>query len=510
MKSAVAGGVLLLDSLRAVSGRSQSDVRGSLSGSQVDASTDLNVELNDFGNARGRVRAHVAAAGLLDALQINSVLTGEDLLVSDTAIHRPMAEVSVNLGSGEMRIHALSVGILGGRLTASGQLCLGTETGRSGLKASLNGVKILQERTTVDAAASWPGLNWRFAKVSGVARTRMDQVKFNLIGRPDSLRGASLDATLSGGASVQGDIGFAATGHTLTGAVRGNVDSVARFGRRWNLPNLDGAALWSATLGGTIDHPAASLQLEVNGLSAGAWSGAGLQVRADYRAGRIGVQSARLTWQGQQIEASGEIGGTSADAPLKLEGTVEGREFAGVEGAVSGKFRAAGTVACPVAEVTLRAPMLTAYGQHFVRAGLDASWREGGLTLTRLTAEQDHESGPPGRIDATGGLDTATGRYTVKAAATDIRPVDVVLPGNQLLSGSFRIEAQGAGTLSDPAFSARLYGSGVNAGDFAIGDVHGRVDATGHQATAAVTAPGLEAHAESSIRMAKHGRSKPL
>ncbi len=124
LKSAIAGGGFSIESLRVVSRGSEMEVRGSLSGapSRLEASADLNLELSDVSPARGRLRTHFSATGLLSSVQLQASLQGGNLLVGGLAIQRPAAEVTLDASSGEVSVASLSAGILGGRLSANGKL----------------------------------------------------------------------------------------------------------------------------------------------------------------------------------------------------------------------------------------------------------------------------------------------------------------------------------------------------------------------------------------------------
>ena len=127
-------------------------------------------------------------------------------------------------------------------------------------------------------------------------------------------------------------------------------------------------------------------------------------------AAAVEIQRARLQWSGQQIEMNGRVGGLSADAPLRLEGTVEGSSLGAVfeslgfarlaEGSVSGAVHIGGSVARPAVETTLNLGDLTLFGERFARTIVDAQWQNSELRISRFQAEQNAESGTPGRLNA--------------------------------------------------------------------------------------------------------------
>ena len=427
----------------------EAHIRGSLAGSpaRIDAAADLNLDLHDFTEARGRLEARVLAAGTLDAIQLTSAVRGEDLLIGGTAVRRPVLEASYDTRGGDVLIRSFSAGVFGGQITSFGRLHIGEDPGRSELTASLSGANLPTGRTAVDFIASWPGLDFHLATVSGVARCRSDKVAFTATGQPDSVQ-VTLDSTVAG-LWMHGDIGFGLDNHAISGTVHGTAESLAPLARRLNLPAIDGNARWSATLGGTTKRPTASVQLDAGGLSAGNWTGAGLHVQADYAGHRIGINQARLTWEGHEIEAKGELGGTSPDAPLQLDGTVAVQSLAGVfrnleitapvETALSGAFHLSGSLAHPVVETTL---------------------------------------------------------HTVHSLTVDTRAT-----GGAMLTGMFQIEARGEGSLSDPVFSARLNGSEVKVNERAIGDLRATIDAANRRANAMLAVPALNVQATSTIAL---------
>ena len=486
LQLAASGHDLFVDSADIVSGTSESHARGSLTGTpaRVEGVADFDADLHEFSDLEGRLQARVSASGPLDALQLASVVRGRQLVIGGTTIQRPNAEVLFDLARSQLRIQRFSAGIFGAQLTGSGALSLGGSGNRSEFRASIRDLPVWHERTAIDVEGAFPGLDWRRATVSGLAHSSRGEVGFRAYGETGSVR-TLVDAKLHNGASVHGEVTLGVDDHRMNGFVRGAADSLAP------LAGIDGAAHVSATLAGTIEKPLASIQLDASGLSSGAWTGADLRVQADYADHRFAIDQANLTWQGQRLQATGEIDGVTTDAAVRLQGTVEGHVPAGVEGAFSGTFQVSGTLAHPTAEASLRAPVLNFHGERLVRAGLDANWQNGQLNLTRLFGEQDHDADPPGSFEATGCLDTANGRYQVDARGQDFRP--------KALPGTFQFEARGEGELSDPVFSVRLNGKDVAAAEQKIGELHANIDASRHRATAVLSLPDLNAQGASTI-----------
>ena len=308
--------------------------------------------------------------------------------------------------------------------------------------------------------------------------------------------------------------------HALSGKLTGSVATVGgltrelqqfvQHGRSSSLeePLIDGAAHWSATLGGTLEHPSASVAAAVNGLSIGNWKNADVQVNAKLAAATVEIQRARLGWNGHQVEMNGRVGGLAADAPLRLEGTIEGNSvgsvfenlgFAGLaEGSVSGAVHIAGTVTRPAVETTLNLGGFTLFGERFTRASLDAQWKESELRISRLQAEQNGEPGTRGRLNAHGSLDITTHQYVFSMMGQDLRPTS---RGSPPVTGAFSLEANGTGTFENPTLNTRLNGKDVRIGGVNIGDLHGEINAGDHRASVRLAAPDLNVQAASTVVM---------
>ena len=529
LRSALVNGNLVVESMQVVSGKSKAEIRGMVAGSpaRLEASANLDLDVRHLSQAlapsttaRGRLQVRLSAGGPVQAVLLNADVRGNDLVIGRIPIRTPLAQVLVDTATGEVCIRTLSAELFSGKLLGRGTIRTAGNHSRSEFKGSLRGMDLSRVGSALSYSgfpsgpanvafdASWPGVDWRFGMVSGVAQWRSARVTYKATSAPGSVR-AAFNATLGDGSEMHSDAALSLADHAIAGVVRGKIGSLAQLDLL-NVP-VNGAADWSGTIGGTLEHPSASVQVDVNGLSVGAWNGADLHVEAGFDAGRISIGSARLVWAGQQIEAKGGVDGVSADAPLRLEGTIEGRSLAAVSeklgiapvggGAVKGEFRVAGTVDNPTGEATLRTGELTAYGQQFARTSLDARWQHGTLTVNHLSAEQDHETGRAGHVEVAGLLATSTGQYTIEATGQNLRASAAALPDGGGLVGVWEIEAHGKGALADPVFSAKVIGSDVTVGTTVLGELHASIDAAGHRMTAALAAPALNAKVTSTIAM---------
>jgi hypothetical protein len=539
LKSAVTSSGFSVTSLRLLSGESRAELSGLLGGppTRVDARGTFDIDVCQLGRALGltppaigRVRAAVSASGPVDAIQLKGQVLGDGIVIRGTPIGGVSAEALFDTATGDFEIRDVLARVFSGRLAGNATIRTSDPARKSNFAASIAGVDLQQSarafgstipsvgRATVEVSGFWPGLNWRRAAIAGVARSPAATVNFKTAADPDSVR-VSLDGRLRDGSATHGDLALRLWDQTLTGNLTGDVPSLARLSGEvdrvlgsTSQPTVDGTARLSARLQGTLGHPSASVQAVVDGLSIGAWKGAGVQVDADCATDRIEVRRARLVWGGQNIEAQGQIGGLSAIAPLRLEGTVEGQSLAPMmqnlgldpqvaDAALSGTLRISGSVGRPAVETTLSLGGLTVLGERFARSTVDARWENTELTVTRFQAEQHSESGAPGRIDASGSLDIGDGRYAFNLVGHDLRPETTTQPAGLAVAGVFHMESRGAGSLQDPRFSARLIGSDVRIGGFSVGELRGEGEAKERRATAVLAAPALNARATSTVAM---------
>ena len=539
LESAIADGGVIVESLRVASADSQAEVTGKLYGSpvRIEGAADLDVDLRPVSQllklttpASGRLRTHLSLAGPLQAMQLTAAVLGEDIVVDGIPILHPSAEAAFDTATGELQLSGLSAGLFSGQLKARGRLWMDSRR-RSELIAGFNAIDLKHAaaafgaagvssnipfgRATLDLSASCPGLDWRRAIVSGVARSRSAKVSLRATGSPGSIR-TLLDVTLGAGAAMQADLAIKLPARALTGAVHGKINSLAEFAGQLEswldrpagslAPDaVNGTAHWSATIGGSTSRPSASLQLDVNNLGAGGWTGADLHVSAEYAGTRIGIPYARLAWAGQKLEANGEIAALSAEAPLLLQGTIDGPSLAPVfrslgispaaEAAVAGEFRLQGTLAHPAAEAKLHTGELTALGQRFTSTSFEAHFQDDQITVHHLRAEQVHDSGAPGQIEASASLRLAAGQYEINSIGRDLRPVG--LP----ITGTFGFNLAGKGMLNVPCFNAQVDGAGIQVGSVPVGELRANIDVEAHRAAVKFVAPALNTEASGTIAM---------
>ena len=186
---------------------------------------------------------------------------------------------------------AVTGSVLSGQLTGKVRIWTGDRPGQSEfvgrlaafdldqVASALGARSPLRPGAFIEVSGSWPGLNWRRAAITGVARSSSATVNLSAAGDGDSIR-ASLNGQLGTSAAVRGDLAFRLSDNALTGNVTGSVASLARLTaelervmgpefRAAGQPALDGSAHWSATLHGSLAQPFGSVQAAINGLSIG-------------------------------------------------------------------------------------------------------------------------------------------------------------------------------------------------------------------------------------------------
>ena len=542
LKSAMADCGFSVESLRIASGDSLAEIVGKLNGSPatIQATAILDMDSRHAGQAlalkpqlAGRLRVQATATGPLDGFQLAGDLRLPRLAIGKIPLQNPALEAAFDTGTGELRIRSLSAGLFSGQLRAVGVLWTGAKHGRSELKTNLAGVSPRQlaeafgasglpsDPATLQLTASCTGLDWRHTRVTGTVRSASAEVGFNATLDQTRIH-ALLDTYLGDNARVQGDVSIDLENQSVAGAVSGSVASLAQLGGQIEnildrpagtvtVAGLDGSARWTSILGGTLKAPSASLQLHGSQLNLDGWDGIDLDLHAHYTTEQIEIERAQVSWKEQQITARGEIGGPSADAPLKLQVTFASPSMAPVlqqlgvvapvEADLSGDIRIDGTISHPSAEAALHADAVSVFKQLLSRAAVEAHWEKGILTVSRFTADQGHGSAAPGQVELSGSLEPANGRYMVNIAARNLFAPELQPGGGPVLTGAFDIMVNGGGTLSAPNLQADIAGQEVRVGEYKLGNVSARVQAAEHRGTARVELPALHTVATSTVEM---------
>ncbi len=522
-----------------MSGKSRAHARGTLAGSrQLYGLGTFDVDMGGLGQdlglatlVRGRVQGSISANGPADALQI---LAAYPAIGSSSAEpQRPeLAPRRVStLSTGELSIQNVASDLFSGRLTASGRLWTGGNNSRSEVAAKLVGFDPraagktlgadpgLRGKATVQAAAYWPGMNWRSAAVSIGAEAQGATIHVKANGDSESIR-ASLDAALGGDADARGEVGVRLADRAVSGELSGTISSLpdaagqlerllGRPAGEFAQPSVAGHARWSAALHGTLDRPSASVKASVRGLAIASWKDFDLDLDSECGLDGIEFRRLHLAWSGQELELNGRVAGPAANPTLDAQGTVASQSVAAAlesvgvknfgDAQASGKVRVAGSLRAPHIETTVDLLDLTTLGMRFPKTTIDASWREGELRVSRLHTQDGPGSEDLARLDASGSW-VPGGEFRFDLVGRNLRP-DLVIAPDLRMEGAFTVEARGSGTLANPTVSAKIAGNDISLGGVDLGALRGEVEAKIDARTALVSVPALNARATSTVML---------
>jgi outer membrane protein assembly complex protein YaeT len=542
LKSALAGCGFSIESLRIASGDSVAEIVGEIKGSpaSIRATANLDVDSQYVGQAlsfkprlAGRLQGQLKVAGPLNGFPLEADLSLPQLAVGKVVVQHPLLDAAFDTGTGELRIRSLTADLFAGRLRATGTLWTGGNHGHSNMNVALAGVsprqmaEVLgisgfpQSPAEVQLKASCTGLDWRHAAAAGTIQSPSAKIAFDTALNQDRVR-TLLDSSVGDNASLKGDLTVDLHTQSIAGVLNGSVVSLAQLGGQIEnvldrppgtvaVAGLDGSVRWTSSLSGTLQAPSASVRLQGRPLSFEGWDGIGLELEAMYALQQIEVSRAQLTWTGEQVTAKGTIHGLSPEAPVKLQASLASPSVARVlhrfgitapiEADLSGDIGIAGTLAHPTAEGELHSDSVSAFGLQLSRAGLEARWGNGLLTIGRFTASQDHGTAAPGRLELSGSLQPALGRYTANVAAENFFAPEWNAGGEPSLTGAFDITAKGDGTLADPSLEAEISSTEVRFKRYNLGPVSAHLEAHEHHGTVRAEAPALHSLGTSTIEM---------
>ncbi|MGE5833638.1 MAG: translocation/assembly module TamB domain-containing protein, partial [Acidobacteriota bacterium] len=420
----------------------------------------------DVGNPiTGTAAVEATVSGPLSALAIDGHLSGAKLRFRSLAAAQVDLRAAYDVAGRRADVSFARVEAPWGRISANGTLAL-DDTRRSQIRAELtrvDAVTIMRDLGLPDLASTridgtldvaWPGLDYTKASGSGTATLTPASAHVT----PETIPvGGQLSARIAGGvilAEVQ-QIAVAGThlggrvqigGRRLDGELRGiapDVGSTAAvvetlLGRSPGslLPaTVKGTAEFQLQLGGTIAAPAVVLALNAPALTLEAPG------RLEISAGVTGT--VELTGHRQldlALAASGVDVRTlhrDAAADLPVTGTLS----------ASGSVR--GTLAKPLASLTLKGADLAAFGEQFGTLTADAVFAGDEVTLSRLVIEKPQPDGN-GRIIASGVYRVGPQSYTLELYSDNLRLVGLVLPGGPTVRSPVLISGKVAGNLSSP------------------------------------------------------------
>ena len=367
----------------------------------------------------------------------------------------------------------------------------------------IDGFRIASLPAKARLEATCAGTDWRNSRLSGVLRIANDaQVAFQGRLEGDQLA-LSLDANSSAGIGAQGATQIGITNRSLSGELRGRIESVGRAIEVVRIPApvpLNGSLDWRLKLGGNLSHPAVAFTAGSTDLSLPAVTTASLALAGAYDSSGIRLDSLRLRSGAQEISASGTVG---PDMSLQIGGVLKDLSvgslldaaagFRGAGGSASGNFTLRGTPSQPQINARVGVSGLQAYGQQLGRLDARVDFHDDTLSVERLQLRQP-EGGVTGEVEASGAVDFTTHRFQFSAKGADLHVEQ------SALRGAVSVTAEGNGSFDHPEVKLVAEASQVVTGTFPIGGLNAEVKYDGAQATAVLTAPELNASAHVEVQ----------
>ncbi len=443
----------------------------------------------------GSIVVEAKATGPLSAPVIEGRANGSALQFRSLPAAHADVRAAYDSGTRRATVSSARLDAPWAHLSVEGELAL-DDAHRSRVQADLVGVdaaaimrglnlsRIVQTRLDGQVNAEWSGLDYVTASGGGAAT-------LTPIPTPSTSRGMPV----AGSFSVRGDgrtivaelreitiAGAVMAGHIqvdmkrrLQGQVQVNVQDVAsatRAAERFlgrapgaSLPNpIDGAVFIDVRLDGSVDTPVAHTNVTAPSLAAGAARNIGIGAEVTVTAERLTIARGDANWNGAHASVTGAVelaGNQRLDLVLDAGATDLQRLVAThfgevpVSGGVIARGTIRGTVARPLASVTVRGDDIVAFGERFGSLEAEATLIGRDATLTRLVLDKPQpEAGA--RIAATGSYNLDRNSYTFELHSENLQLVSLTLPGGQRVRGNVELAGKGAGTSSSPTGSATL------------------------------------------------------
>ncbi|HYO84301.1 MAG TPA: translocation/assembly module TamB domain-containing protein [Bryobacteraceae bacterium] len=188
-----------------------------------------------------------------------------------------------------------------------------------------------------------------------------------------------------------------------------------------------------------------------------------------------------ITWRGQTLRASGDIGLRGRAPAIKLEAatqnfTIEsilaGMNKADVpaSGNIELKARIAGTTKAPAVDVDIAGSNLMAYREPLGTLAASGVLRGDLFTLNQLRLEKPQPDGP-GVLEASGTFDLETKAVALNAKSNDLQLTALTLPDGRPVRGQVRLNATATGTSTQPEGTAEIAAADLKVGDLEIGAI---------------------------------------
>jgi outer membrane protein assembly complex protein YaeT len=444
----------------------------------------------------GKVAIDATARGLLSAPAIDAHLSGSELefrslRAADVELRAAYDAVARRANVSSARIQAPW-----GRLAASGELALSREHSSrvhgelssvdvAAIMRGLNVPYVADTRLDAKLDAKWPGLGYLEASGQGTAvltptTAAAARRAVSVAGRLSAHLGggtiaAELQSITAAGAQLTGRVQVR-DGRRLEGQLHASVPDLARTAsaaetflgsaRHALFPApVNGGASIDARLAGTVDKPTADVNVSASSVSIGGVNGIAIGGDLALTPAALTITRSDVNWEGVHTALTGTVGLTSnqpldlvLDAdPADLQVLVRAAKPDGapVSGRVSAHGRLRGTVARPLASLTLGGTDIIAFGERFGSLNADVTLAGRDVTLSRLVIEKPQPDAP-GRISAAAWYNLDRKSYTLDLESENVRLLALSLPGGQRIRGNVQLSGKGAGSVGSPAGTLNL------------------------------------------------------
>ena len=458
----------------------------------------------------GRVTIDGSAKGLASAPTVHARIAGRSIAFRTIELLSLDADVGYSGDAHQLTAHSVEASAPWGRVAGSGQVSLERGASRASVRAS--GVDLaplmrvfgldmtIASRVDAEANLTWPVLD--YAAASGTAdvtlrptRTHASRSTIPVAGRL-SVRGsgsrlvAQLNRLAAGGATVNGQVALVDR-ERLAGDLRATVSDVGRtaaaaeawLGRASGAllsDRIAGALGVTVGVGGTIRQPAASASVDANALSVDRAGTVALTSRFRYTTAMVAIDAMDLAWGDARAHVEGRVG-LAQGQPLDVRFDANALDVASVlalagqnpqtgAGAIEVTGMATGTLSHPALTAVVRGTDLMAQGEPLGTLEIQGGLIGTQVAVNRLTLDKPHPDGD-GRLTGTGTYDLDTRAYTYELQSSDLRLVNVVLPGGSKVAGNIALAGRGAGTVAAPAGSLRVGLTNLLVANRAFGDV---------------------------------------
>ncbi|MFN0105353.1 MAG: translocation/assembly module TamB domain-containing protein [Bryobacteraceae bacterium] len=218
---------------------------------------------------------------------------------------------------------------------------------------------------------------------------------------------------------------------------------------------VSGGAKLNLIVSGTVQKPAANFTVDAPNLRAETITGIAVSAAGSLNANRVDFDRATVNLGGQSLTASGWVGLSGASAPLAIQAEVANggiRELLAISGnaetplagVINLRANISGTIDRPLGDAAIDITDVEAYGERLGRVTATARFDRISATVPDLLIEKS----PDEKVKGRGTYEFETQRFTASLQSDTLK----------LTKGTVAINAEGSGTVRQPAVTANLKG----------------------------------------------------